>query len=105
MSVRRRSSRLQVVNAEGVLRVWRDVIAHRTGAGDYVVLSDEAGIKGERLSVYFASPESRPIPVRVVDSRPVIRDGAMLHELRLSPLTGESFDSDDTTGDTSLEAE
>jgi hypothetical protein len=105
MSVRRRSSRLQVLNAEGVLHVWRDVIGHRTDAGDYLVVSDEAGIKGERLTVYFASRESAPIAVRVVDSQPIICDGLVQHQLRLSPLVAESFDSRDTARDTSLEAE
>jgi hypothetical protein len=105
MSVRRRSSRLQVLNAEGVLRVWRDVVGHRTDAGEYVVVTDEAGIKGECLTVYFASRESIPMPVRVVDSQPIILDGSVHHQLRLSPLVAESFDSQNTARDTSLEAE
>jgi len=104
MSLRRRSSRLQVVNAEGVLRVWRDVIGHRTGAGEYLVVSPEAGIKGERLTVYLAGRESRPIPVRVVDSEPIICDGSVQHRLRLSPLETESFGRGDTIGSTGREA-
>jgi hypothetical protein len=105
MSLRRLSSRVQVVNAEGVLRVWRDVVGHRTDAGDYLVVSNEAGIKGERLTVYLASDGQRPIPVRVVDSQLVIRDGSVQHQLRLSPLDRESSGSDDTTRGGDLEAE
>lgn len=105
MSARRRSSRLQVLNAEGVLRVWRDVVGHRTDAGEYLVVSDEAGIKGECLTVYFAGRESKPIPVRVVDSQPIICDASVQYQLRLSPVAAESFDSQGTTRNTSLEAE
>jgi hypothetical protein len=105
MSVRRRSSRVQMLNADGVLRVWRDVVGHRTEAGEYVVVSNEAGVKGERLTVYLASAEQSPIPVRVVESRPIIRDGSMQHELRLSPLDREGFGSHDATRSGDLEAE
>lgn len=104
MSLRRRSSRVQVVNADGVLRVWRDVVGRRTDSGDYLVVSNEAGIKGERLTVHFAGGEQRPIPVRVVDSQLIIRDGSVQHELRLSPLDRESFGSR-ATGRGDLEAE
>jgi len=105
MSVRRRSSRLQVLNGDGVLRVWRDVVGHRTDAGEYLVVSDEAGFKGEHLTVYLSNGDSEPIPVRVVESRPVICDGSLRHELRLAPLDGESFDRQDTTRDAGVEAE
>jgi hypothetical protein len=77
--------------------VWRDVVGHRTDAGEYLVVTNEAGVKGERLTVYFASSEQQPVPVRVVDSQLIIRDGSVRHQLRLSPLDRE------TRGD--LEAE
>ena len=102
MSLRRRSSRVQVLNAEGVLRVWRDVVGHRTDTGDYLVVSNEAAIKGERLTVYFASAEQQPIRVRVVDSQLVIRDGSVQHHLRLSPLD-ERFGSEEATRGGDLE--
>jgi hypothetical protein len=102
MSVRRRNSRVQMSNADGVLRVWRDVVGHRTDTGDYLVVSREAGIRGERLTVYLANREHRAIPVRVVDSRPIIRDGSVHHELRLSPLD-ERFGSEDATRGSDLE--
>ncbi|HTH01403.1 MAG TPA: hypothetical protein VL882_14130 [Vicinamibacterales bacterium] len=105
MSLRRRSSRLQVLNADGVLRVWRDVVGHRTAGGDYLVVSNEAGIKGERVTVYLASGEPQPIPVRVVDSRPIVRHGSVQHELRLSPLENTSSGSLDTSRGGNREAE
>jgi len=104
MSVRRRSSRLQFPNADGVLRVWRDVTGHRTEAGEYLVVSNEAVIKGEHLSVYLANVEQRSIAVRVVDSRPIIRAGVVLHELRLRPLEQEQVASQDTHRDDDVEA-
>jgi len=82
--------------------VWRDVVGHRTETGDYLVVSNEAGVKGERLTVYFASSNQRPMPVRVVDSQLIIRDGSVQHQLRLSPLDRESFSAD---GGSDLEAE
>jgi hypothetical protein len=105
MSVRRRSSRSQVFNADGVLRVWRDVVGHWTAAGEYLVVSNEAEVKGEHLTVYLASGDQRSIPVRVVDSQPIIRDGSVQHQLRLRPLEGESLGGHDTTRDGDLEAE
>ena len=101
----RRSSRVQVLNAEGVLRVWRDVVGHRTDSGEYVVVSNEAAVKGERLTVYFAGAEQRAVPVRVVDSHLIIRDGAVQHKLRLSPLDSESLGSHPTTRGGNREAE
>jgi len=82
--------------------VWRDVVGHRTDTGDYLVVSTEAGIKGERLTVYFTSGEQRPISVRVVDSQPIIRDGSVQHQLRLSPLD-EGFGSEEATRGGDLE--
>jgi hypothetical protein len=105
MSLRRRSSRVQVLEAEGVLRVWRDVVGHRTDTGDYLVVSNEAGVKGERLTVYFTSAEQRPIAVRVVESQLIVRDGSVQHQLRLSPLDEQSFGSHPTTRGGGLEAE
>lgn len=105
MSVRRRSSRLQVLNADGVLRVWWDVTGFRSDASEYLVISDEAAVKGEHLTMYLASDTQRPIPVRVVDSQPMILDGTVQHQLRLSPLEAETFGPLDTARDGDLEAE
>jgi hypothetical protein len=85
--------------------VWRDVTGHRTGAGEYLVVSHEAGIRGERLTVYLESGDAEPIPVRVVESRPIVSDGSVLHQLRLSPVEEESFSRRDATRDNGVEAE
>lgn len=89
MSLRRRSSRLELQSTGGVLRVWRDVIGRRTDTGEYLVISNEAGVKGEQHTIYLASSSQQPILVRVLDSRPTIVDGLMRHQLRLAPLDAE----------------
>ena len=99
MSLRRRNSRSEVGNAGGILRLWRDVIGYRTPAGEYLVISSEAGVKGEHHSIYRASEVEQPIPVRVLDSRPTIVDGSVRHQLRLAPLEVE------TTSDVDVEGE
>lgn len=86
MSARRRDSRAEVVNAEGVLRLWRDVVGYRTDSGEYLVISGEGRRKGEELSLYLASRRGEPIPVRVLDSRPAILDGSVRYRLRLLPI-------------------
>ena len=104
MPVRRRDSRLEMINAEGVLRVVRDVTVHRINHRDFVVISAEAGVKSERLTIHFANDGNAPVPVRVVDSRPMMIDGAVQHQLRVTSLDGAAA-SLDRTRNGSREAE
>jgi hypothetical protein len=104
MTVRRRDSRLEVVNADGVLRVWRDVSSYRTASGEYVAISSEARVKGERLTMHLATSD-RPIPVRVLDSRPTIVGGAVRHQLRLAVVDDDNATSMARTDDGSVEGE
>ena len=97
MSLRRQDSRWDVFNSEGVLRVWRDVTGHRTAAGEYLVVSNEAGIKGEQLTMYLATRAQRPMSVRVAESRPLIVDGSVRHQLRLVPFERDAVGGLDTT--------
>ena len=85
MSVRRRDSRVEIGNAEGVLRVWQDVSGYHTDSGDYVVISNEARLKGDRLTMYLATSD-RPVDVQVLDSRPTVLNGLVRHQLRLHPM-------------------
>ena len=100
----RRNSRLQTHNTDGVLRVWRDVTGFRNDDGDYLVISNEAGVKGEHLTVYLASGTNQPISVRVVDSQPLILDGSVRHQLRLRHLEEPTFGPLETTRNGELEA-
>jgi hypothetical protein len=105
MSVRRRDSRFEIANANGVLRVWRDVTGHRTDAGRYAVISNEAGIRGEVLTIYFAGAASEAVSVRVVDSRPTIVGGLVRHQLSLIALDAPVPGSLETTHPGDMEAE
>jgi|SRR6188474_316936 hypothetical protein len=102
MSVRRRDSRLEMVDTHGVLRVWQDVSGHRTESGDYVVISGQARSKGEHLTMYLATSEP-PVQVRVLDSRPTMLNGSVCHQLRLQPLPDGAPGTPDTTRDGGLE--
>lgn len=85
MSVRRRDPRVEIDNAEGVMRVWQDVSGYHTASGDYVVISNEARLKGDRLTMYLATSD-RPVHVQVLDSRPTMLNGLVRHQLRLQPM-------------------
>jgi len=96
---------VDVVNAKGVLRVWRDVVGHRTDAGEYLVVSGEAGIKGEHLTMHLATSNQRSLSVRVVDSRPTIIEGSVRHQLRLLPVERETLAPPRTTSIADVEGE
>jgi hypothetical protein len=97
MSARRRDSRLEMLNADGVLQVMRDVMVRRIEGRDYLAISSEAGRKGEVLTIYIASHGNQPVAVRVVDSHPTIVDGSVRHQIRLRALDGEALGSGVTT--------
>ena len=105
MSVRRRDSRFEIVNAEGVLRVWRDVTGRRTAGGEYAVISTEAAVKGELLTLYFASGVREALSVRVADSYPTLVDGLVRHQLHLVPLTRDGAGPLATAHNGDVEAE
>jgi len=80
---------MDVGNTDGVLRVWQDVSGQLTANGDYIVISNEARLKGERLTMYLATSEL-PVDVTVLDSRPTMVSGLVRHQLRLQPMNGET---------------
>ena len=83
----RRTSRIDLSQADGVLRVWHDVSGQRVATGDYIVMSNEARLKGERLTMYLPAIQE-PVHVLVLDSRPTLHDGVVRHQLRLQPVSG-----------------
>jgi hypothetical protein len=105
MSARRRDSRMDFVNTDGVLRVLRDVIVRRIERDQFIAVSSEAGIKGEILTIYFATDGNKPVPVRVIDSHPTIVEGFVRHQLRLTCLDREVFPHVATTPGGCSEAE
>ena len=104
MSLRRRDSRMEVGNTNGVLRVWQDVSGELTANGDYLVISNEARLKGERLTIYLATGE-QPVDVTVVGSRPTMVNGLVRHQLRLQPVNGEAAGSIEPRRHNDLETE
>ena len=65
---------------EGTLRVFQDVLIHRSHEGDLIAFAREAGVVGELLALDEAGEGTI---VRVVESRPVVMEGAVRHRLRL----------------------
>ena len=69
---------------EGVLRVLRDVIVHRTGDEEWVAIGREPVVVGEILMLDVDKDDSRQrLTMCVVESRPVNFDGDVRHCLQL----------------------
>jgi hypothetical protein len=88
MAGRRREKRFDLRDAEGVLRVLRDVIVRRGKGGELVAISPEAGLCGELLMIYLVGESDVGTPVRVVSSRPVVVNGHVRHRLQLARVNG-----------------
>ena len=84
---RRRHPRFSIGNSDGVLQVLREVLVTRAANGELVVVDREPRNKDEVLTLEtFADGTATSTQVRVVASTPVIRNGQVLHELRLIRL-------------------
>jgi hypothetical protein len=92
MSGRRSHVRYGVIQPpEGVLRVMQDVLLQTAGQKEMVAISREAGIVGEAVTLGVSAGErTHRVPVRVVDSQPIIVDGSVRHRLRLEAVGGAS---------------
>lgn len=89
MTRRRRETRFEVREVEGVLRVLRDVVVHRDAMNELVAISSEAGLPGELVTLHLGTVADVPARVRVVDSRPIVVNGQLRHRLRLSRVSGD----------------
>jgi hypothetical protein len=70
-----------------MLRILRDVIVQRTTNNEWIALSREAGVTGERLILDLGLAGTPLVfTVRVLESRPVVVDGAVRHRLRLDSV-------------------
>jgi hypothetical protein len=75
---------------DGSMRVLKDVVIHRTDTEELLAVSRTAGITGEEMTLdVMGAGESLGLRVRVVESRPVIVDGAVCHRVRLALLADE----------------
>lgn len=69
---------------EGALRILRDAVVQRTEAGELLAVSHTPGVVGEVLSLdLLGGGATLEMKVLVLESRPVIVDGAVRHRLRL----------------------
>ena len=93
MSGRRSHQRFEVSpSSTGILRVNRDIVVQRAADGELQVLSREPGIRDERMFVQFPDDAAGAAAVRVIDSKPVVVQGAVRHLLRLHVIAAVSED-------------
>lgn len=87
MQGRRRNFRHGVMNAEGVLRVLRDVTVSRAAADEFVAISTEPAARGERLTLE-RTVDGRIVAqaVLVLEAKPALVRGSLRHRLRLRGL-------------------
>jgi hypothetical protein len=86
MSGRRSHTRFTVASPwGGVLRVLRDAVVNRNEAKELLAVTHAAAVTGEELTLDLMSDgQTVAIKVRVLESRPVMVDGAVRHRVRLA---------------------
>lgn len=96
MAGRRSHPRFAVASPwNGEMRVLRDVAIHRTQDGEFLAVSQAPAIAGERMTLHLmGGGASVGMRVQVLDSRPVVIDGAVRHRIRLS-LDGAGISASD----------
>ena len=90
MADRRRDKRFNVtVPVSGTLRIFPDVIVHEDAEGEWVAISRQPAAAGETFILDVMQVDRlegegpRRVPVRVIESRPVLIDGEVHHHIRL----------------------
>jgi hypothetical protein len=72
------------------MRVLKDVVIHRTDSEELLAVSRTPGIVGEEMTLdVMGAGASLGLRVRVLESRPVIVDGAVCHRIRLALLNAD----------------
>jgi hypothetical protein len=83
---RRSYARVMITEgAEGVLRLARDIGLHQRQDGDWTATSRDAGVLGEVVLIDLLD-EGVTVTARIVESRPIVIDGAIRHRLWLRKL-------------------
>ena len=83
---RRSYSRVTIADgAIGVMRVTRDVVLSERTGGEWIAMSREAGVLDETVVVESLDDGTTHV-ARVVESRPVMTDGAVRHRLWLRQI-------------------
>jgi hypothetical protein len=90
MADRRRNKRFDVtVPGDATLTMFPDVVVHEDARGEWVAISRQPAAAGETFILDVVQVDSlegarsRRVPVRVVESRPVLIDGEVHHHIRL----------------------
>jgi hypothetical protein len=84
MSGRRSYQRYGVTNADGYLRIVRDVTLWRGVEHEFIVVSDDPESSGELLTLeHVVNGTAITVEVCVIDSHPAIVNGRVRHQLRL----------------------
>ena len=91
MSGRRDHSRVVVIPAaEGRLRLRRDVVVQQAEEGEMLAISRVPEPVGEVLTLELSQGhETERMVCRVLESRPLVIDGNVLHRLRLEAVEPE----------------
>jgi hypothetical protein len=86
MSGRRSHPRYAVATPwDGAMRVLRDVVIQRTDGDELQAVSQVPGISGEEMTLdLMGAGTTLGLKVRVIESRPVMVEGAVRHSLRLA---------------------
>src|SRR3954453_12350132 len=90
MPDRRRDKRYRLTEqADGVLRIFPDVVVQQSEADEWIAFSREAAMTGETLvldvvltDAEFGEMRQR-FPVFVIESQPIIVNGDLRHRIRL----------------------
>ena len=78
---RRSHARISLqIHADGVLSLARDISVRTRGDGHLVAVSRDAAAIGERVRVLLADDDVTVV-AEVIESKPVICDGAVRHRL------------------------
>ena len=85
--------------ADGILSLARDISVRASSDGHLVAISREAAAVGERVRVLLADDDVDVI-AEVVESKPVICDGAVRHRLVMRSAGGELVRPDRILGRT-----
>lgn len=75
----------------GVLRVLRDVIVQDVGRDEWLVVGREPAAVGDAMTLQLTEFDAdSSVSVQVLESRPILVDGAIRHRLRLQRTASDS---------------
>jgi hypothetical protein len=88
MSGRRSHPRFMVATPwDGAMRVLRDVVIQHTDRDELQAVSNVPAVAGEDMTLdLMGAGTTLGLKVRVIDSRPVMVEGAVRHRIRLAVL-------------------